>query len=209
MKPLVQVEGLRVVARNDAGLEFPIVKGVDFAIKQGEVLALIGESGSGKTTIALSLMGYARSGCRIAGGSVRVGEQQVLDLDDIGLARLRGRTVAYIAQSASSSFNPSRTLMDQVVESAAIHRTMTRAAAEAKAKADAEYAKQQAAIDKAKAAADKKAQAEYERLLKKTSGTTRTSSRAPKSGIEQVLNSKSTQTILSGVIRGLFGTGKR
>ncbi len=48
-------------------------------------------------------------------------------------------------------------------------------AALAKAKADAEYAKQQAAIDKAKAAADKKAQAEYDRLLKKTSGTTRTS----------------------------------
>ncbi|GAA1937621.1 hypothetical protein GCM10009775_32070 [Microbacterium aoyamense] len=82
-------------------------------------------------------------------------------------------------------------------------------AALAKAKADAEFAKQQAAIDKAQAAADKKAQAEYERLLKKTAGTSRTSSRAPKSGIEQVLNSKSTQTILSGVIRGIFGTGKR
>ncbi|WP_439593415.1 helicase HerA-like domain-containing protein [Microbacterium sp.] len=82
-------------------------------------------------------------------------------------------------------------------------------AALAKAKADAEFAKQQAAIDKAQAAADKKAQAEYERLLKKTAGTSRTSSRAPKSGIEQVLNSKSTQTILNGVIRGLFGTGRR
>nr|WP_315219671.1 ABC transporter ATP-binding protein [uncultured Duganella sp.] len=133
MKPLVQVEGLRVVARNDAGIEFPIVKGVDFAINEGEVLALIGESGSGKTTIALSLMGYARNGCRIAGGSVRIGDQQVLELDDAGLSGLRGRTVAYIAQSAASSFNPSRTLMDQVVESAAIHRTLTRAKAEAKA----------------------------------------------------------------------------
>lgn len=82
-------------------------------------------------------------------------------------------------------------------------------AAKSKAKADAEYAKQQAAIDKQQAAAEKKAQQEYERLLKKTSGTTRTSSRAPKSGIEQVLGSKATQTILSGVIRGIFGTGKR
>ena len=52
-------------------------------------------------------------------------------------------------------------------------------AALAKAKADAEFAKQQAAIDKAKAAADKKAQAEYERLLKKTSGTTRTTRSTP------------------------------
>ncbi len=80
-------------------------------------------------------------------------------------------------------------------------------AALAKAKADAEFAKQQAAIDKAKAAADKKAQAEYERLLKKTSGTTRTSRAAEKSPLEQILGSKSTQTILNGVIRGMFGTG--
>ena len=131
--PLVQVTGLRVVARNDAGIDIPIVKGVDFALNPGEVLALIGESGSGKTTIALSLMGYARSGCRIAGGSVRIGDQQVLELEERQLASLRGRTVAYIAQSASSAFNPSRTLMDQVVESACIHGTLPRAQAEAKA----------------------------------------------------------------------------
>ena len=82
-------------------------------------------------------------------------------------------------------------------------------AALAKAKADAEFAKQQAAIDKAQAAADKKAQQEYERLLKKTGGTTRTSRATQKSPIEQVLGSKTTQTILSGVIRGMFGTGRR
>lgn len=82
-------------------------------------------------------------------------------------------------------------------------------AALAKAKADAEFAKQQAAMDKAQAAADKKAQAEYDRLLKKTSGTSRTTSKPQKSAIEQVLGSKSTQTILNGVIRGLFGNGRR
>ncbi|MGN8551418.1 UNVERIFIED_CONTAM: DUF853 domain-containing protein [Microbacterium sp. SLM126] len=82
-------------------------------------------------------------------------------------------------------------------------------AALAKAKADAEFAKQQAAIDKAQAAADKKAQQEYERLLKKTQGTTRTSRSTQKSPIETILNSKSTQTILGGVIRGIFGTGRR
>ncbi|MDY0910622.1 helicase HerA-like domain-containing protein [Microbacterium sp. CFBP9034] len=82
-------------------------------------------------------------------------------------------------------------------------------AALAKAKADAEYAKQQAAIDKAKAAEDRKAQQEYDRLLKKTQGTTRTSRSAQKSPIEQILGSKATQTILGGVIRGIFGTGRR
>jgi DNA helicase HerA-like ATPase len=82
-------------------------------------------------------------------------------------------------------------------------------AALAKAKTDAELAKQQAAIDKAQASADKKAQQEYERLLKKTQGTTRTSRSTQKSPIEQILGSKATQTILSGVIRGVFGTGRR
>ena len=69
------------------------------------------------------------------------------------------------------------------------------------------FAKQQAAIDKAHAAADKKAQAEYERLLKKTAGTTRTSRTTQKSPIEQILGSKSTQTILSGVIRECSARG--
>jgi DNA helicase HerA-like ATPase len=89
-------------------------------------------------------------------------------------------------------------------------------AALAKAKAEAEYAKQKAAIDKQQAAADKasaaaekKAQQEYERLLKKTAGTTRTSRSTQKSPLDQILNSKSTQTILGGVIRGIFGTGRR
>ncbi|HWM15061.1 MAG TPA: helicase HerA-like domain-containing protein [Microbacterium sp.] len=82
-------------------------------------------------------------------------------------------------------------------------------AALAKAKSDAEFAKQQAVIDKAKAAADRKAQAEYDRLLKKTSGTTRTPRASQKSPLEQILGSKSTQTILGGVIRGMFGTGRR
>jgi peptide/nickel transport system ATP-binding protein len=133
MEKLVQVNKLLVVARKDDGSEVPIVKGIDFSIAKGEVLALIGESGSGKTTIALSLMGYARRGCRIAGGSVTIGGQDLLALDAAGLARLRGRKVAYVAQSAALSFNPSRRLMDQVIESAAIHGTLTRAAARAKA----------------------------------------------------------------------------
>ena len=81
-------------------------------------------------------------------------------------------------------------------------------AALAKAKADAEYAKQKAVIDKAQAAADKKAQQEYERLLKKTSGSSR--SRSPqRSTLEQVLGSKSTQRAITQVLTGIFGMAKR
>ena len=83
------------------------------------------------------------------------------------------------------------------------------------AKIDAELAAQRAAIQKQQAAAEKKAQAEYERLLRKTQGTTRTAARASatskarRSPLEQVLGASSTQTLLNGVIRGLFGNGRR
>ena len=128
----IQVRDLRIVA-GPRDAEQTIVHDLSFDIAPGEVLALIGESGSGKTTTALALMGYARSGCRIAGGSVRIGDTEVLALDEAGQRSLRGRRVAYIAQSAAASFNPSRSIMDQVVEPALIHGTASRADAEAKA----------------------------------------------------------------------------
>ncbi|MBD8104084.1 helicase HerA-like domain-containing protein [Plantibacter sp. CFBP 8775] len=78
----------------------------------------------------------------------------------------------------------------------------------------AELAKQQAAADKAQAAAQKKADAEYERLLRKTAGTTRrtstrSSSTSSKSPLEEILGSKATRSILTGVVEGIFGTRRR
>lgn len=133
MGATVEVSGLHIVAGGPGGQEQAIVSDVSFRIAPGQVLALIGESGSGKTTIALALMGYARHGCRIAGGSVRIGGIDILGLSPVQQRQLRGRTVSYIAQSAAASFNPSRTIMDQVVESAAIHALMPRPQAERKA----------------------------------------------------------------------------
>lgn len=73
---------------------------------------------------------------------------------------------------------------------------------------EAEYVKQQAAIDKAHAEAQKKAQREYDRLLKSTAAP-RSRSSAPTAPLDDLLGRGSTKTILNGVIRGLFGTGRR
>ncbi|MCM2360346.1 MULTISPECIES: ABC transporter ATP-binding protein [unclassified Pseudomonas] len=132
MTELIRVEDLRVVACGERG-EVEIVKGVSFALQKGEVLALIGESGSGKTTIALALLGYARRGCRLSGGVVQVGEHDMLALSEKQLQGLRGNRVSYIAQSAAAAFNPAKKLIDQVVEGALIHGLGTRADLQAKA----------------------------------------------------------------------------
>ncbi len=129
----VQVADLRVTAPGLTGGQVMVVDAVSFAIGRGEVAALIGESGSGKTTIALSLMGYARGGCRISAATLRVGGTDVLGLSRRALARFRGRHVCYIAQSAAAAFNPARRIMAQVIEGALIHGLMKREAAEAKA----------------------------------------------------------------------------
>ncbi|MDZ8162776.1 helicase HerA-like domain-containing protein [Microbacterium aquimaris] len=81
-----------------------------------------------------------------------------------------------------------------------------------RAEIEAELARQQAAMDEAQQQAEKKARAEYERLLKKTARSPRTrTSRSARSGssVEQILNSRATEAIVSGVIRGLFGTARR
>ena len=135
MTTLVEVEGLTVAARNDFGEETRIVQDVGFTLASGEVLALIGESGSGKTTTALALLGYARRGCRFAAGAVRIGGTDMLTLSEARLRDLRGRKVSYIAQSAAAAFNPSRRLMDQITEGVRMRRLLGRVEAEAKARA--------------------------------------------------------------------------
>ncbi|MGC6330867.1 ABC transporter ATP-binding protein [Rhizorhabdus sp. FW153] len=127
MNAHVSVKNLRIVAGEKA-----IVQDVSFEIAREQVLALIGESGSGKTTIALALMGYSRFGATIS-GEVWLGDTRVDQLDEAGLRTLRGRRVSYVAQSAASAFNPSRTIMAQVTEPLLVHGLAGKAEAEARA----------------------------------------------------------------------------
>lgn len=124
MTNLVEVRNLRIEATTDAGRVVEIIKGVSLDIADGEIVALIGESGSGKTTIALSLMGYARPGCRITGGEINVNGKNMAALSEKQRAKLRGTDIAYVPQSAAASFNPSSTIMEQVIEVTRIHGLM-------------------------------------------------------------------------------------
>jgi peptide/nickel transport system ATP-binding protein len=128
MSAHVEVDGLCVTA---GGAD--IVSEVSFSIEPGQVLALIGESGSGKTTTALALLGYTRAGCRIRAGTIRVGPTDVRALAPADMPGFRGQRVAYIAQSAAASFNPSHRLIDQVTEGVVVRGLLDRGSAEAKA----------------------------------------------------------------------------
>ncbi|WP_277966262.1 ABC transporter ATP-binding protein [Pantoea trifolii] len=131
--PVISVENLRVTAQTDKGEEIDLVSDIRFTVQKGEVLALIGESGSGKTTIAMALMGYARHGCRIADGNIHMAGTDVRSLSPGQLREFRGNKVAYIAQSAAASFNPGMRILDQVIEPVVIHGTMKRKDAKQKA----------------------------------------------------------------------------
>jgi peptide/nickel transport system ATP-binding protein len=133
MTSLVQIRDLHVEATTDTGRRVEIIKGVSIDIAEGEIVALIGESGSGKTTIAMTLMGYARPGCRISGGSVVVDGQDVVALTEQQRSEIRGTKVAYVPQSAAAAFNPAMTILEQVIEVTRIHKLMSPEAARAKA----------------------------------------------------------------------------
>ncbi|GLH77192.1 ABC transporter ATP-binding protein [Bradyrhizobium sp. SSBR45G] len=135
MTSLVQIRDLRVEATTDSGRTIEIIRGVNLDIAEGEIVALIGESGSGKTTIAMSLMGYARAGCKIVGGSVAVDGLDMVALSEKDKAAVRGAKIAYVPQSAAAAFNPAIRIMDQVIEVVRIHGVMPLVEARAKAKA--------------------------------------------------------------------------
>ncbi|MCF8169990.1 MAG: ABC transporter ATP-binding protein [Methylotenera sp.] len=107
-----------------------IVDKVDLRLHKGEVLGLIGESGAGKSTIGLASMCYARAGVHIAEGEVVLDGVNIRSLDAEGRRDMRGKRIAYIAQSAAAAFNPAHTLMDQVCEAPLLHGLMSRSEAQ-------------------------------------------------------------------------------
>jgi peptide/nickel transport system ATP-binding protein len=102
-----------------AGAE--IVCGVSFAVQPGEVLALVGESGCGKSCTALALLGHARPGTRITSGTVQLGAQDVLALDHATLRGKRGSEISYVPQDPMGALNPRHRVANQVAETLVVH----------------------------------------------------------------------------------------
>jgi peptide/nickel transport system ATP-binding protein len=111
--PAIVVDRLRVVVR---GTQRDVVDDVSFDIAPGEVLGLVGESGSGKTTVGLALLGHTRRGVQIAGGSVRLGDVDVISLDESELEHMRGRLISYVPQDPAAALNPALRIGTQLRE---------------------------------------------------------------------------------------------
>jgi peptide/nickel transport system ATP-binding protein len=109
----VAVQDLQVVIDSTGT---PVISEVSFEISRGEIFGVVGESGSGKTTVGLALLGHARRGLRIAGGTVLLGDRDILALDEEQLRRLRGSLVSYVPQDPASSLNPALRIGTQLRE---------------------------------------------------------------------------------------------
>ncbi|WP_390634554.1 ABC transporter ATP-binding protein [Oryzibacter oryziterrae] len=127
--PLLDIENLVVTATSGTRL----VDSVSLKLERGSVLGLIGESGAGKSTIALAALAYSRPGCHITGGTIRHGGVDLMELDEDARRAYRGARIAYVAQSAAAAFNPALTLMDQICEGPVRHGLASRKDAEAHA----------------------------------------------------------------------------
>jgi peptide/nickel transport system ATP-binding protein len=122
---VLEVQGLAV---EFPGRGTPIrpVRGVSFGLEAGRRLGLVGESGSGKSLTALALMRLLPRQARIAAGSVHLGGDDLTQLPEKAMARLRGARIAMIYQDPMSSLNPLRTIGDQVVEAIRAHEPVSR-----------------------------------------------------------------------------------
>ncbi|HZM46137.1 MAG TPA: ABC transporter ATP-binding protein, partial [Burkholderiales bacterium] len=131
--PLLEVEGLRTWFYTRDGV-VRAVDGVSFAVYPGETLAIVGESGCGKSVTSLSVMRLVASPPgRIIAGRIAFGGRDLLALTEEEMRRVRGNEISMIFQEPMTSLNPVFTVGHQIAETLAVHRGLDRAEASARA----------------------------------------------------------------------------
>jgi len=128
---LLEVEDLRV-AFAVGGREVRAVDGISYAVEPGRTLAIIGESGSGKTVGCRAIMGLLPKGTAIS-GSARIRGSELIGLSDTELRRHRGTDLAMVFQDPSRSLNPTMRIGTQITEAITAHRQVAKTEANAQA----------------------------------------------------------------------------
>jgi peptide/nickel transport system ATP-binding protein len=130
---VLDVKNLKTVFFTNSGL-FKAVDDVSFSVRRGETLAIVGESGCGKSVTALSIMRLVPDPPgRIVGGSVTLEGTELLGLDEDKMRAIRGNRISMIFQEPMTSLNPVMRIGDQITEAVRLHRNTTRKEAWAKA----------------------------------------------------------------------------
>lgn len=122
---LLRVEDLRVGFATEDGV-VQAVDGVSFSLAPGEILAIVGESGCGKSVTAQTLTGLTQSANSRITGSVTYRGQELVGLDDDGLREIRGEEIAMVFQDPMSSLNPVYRVGDQIAEMIRAHRRVSK-----------------------------------------------------------------------------------
>jgi oligopeptide/dipeptide ABC transporter ATP-binding protein len=125
MPPLLQVTSLEAHYVSFGGAR--VVKAVDdvsFTVNEGETLGIVGESGCGKTTTCLSIVGLLPPGARIVGGQIEFAGKDLAQLRQSEMRRIRGAQIAMILQDPMASLNPLFSIYTQVAEPAYYHQSI-------------------------------------------------------------------------------------
>ena len=122
---VLDVKGLQTVFFTNSGL-FRAVDDVSFHVRRGETLAIVGESGCGKSVTALSVMRLVPNPPgKIVGGSIMLEGSDLLGLDEDKMREVRGNRISMIFQEPMTSLNPVMRIGDQITEAVRLHRPMT------------------------------------------------------------------------------------
>ena len=105
-RPLLAVEELTVGYPVDGGGMIRPVDGLSLAVRRGEIVGLVGDAGSGKSTAALAMLGLARRPGRILSGRVHFAGRDLLEMSADELRNIRGREIGIIVQNPRSALNP-------------------------------------------------------------------------------------------------------